>query len=463
MTTDVHCAATAEPSTTLTTGLHLHIDCASGAAGDMLLGACLDLGVSLEMVTNSITLLGISPRALVVKPCLRGGIAATDLTVDTSVPASEALRALMQGEDHGHRHDHDHGGSFGHHHSHGASQGQQSHSKVHRHYHYGAIRRHISDSELPSDVKQLSLAIFDRLATAEATLHGTTLDQVSLHEVGALDSIVDIVGTAAALSALAPRSVSCSAVAMGDGTLTCAHGVLPVPAPAALHIMTTAKALISGGGIARELCTPTGAAILATVVQRYGSMPTGVAMATGWGAGDAELADRPNVLRMTLLDTDPAVLALTTPDQMWQLEANIDDMNPQLCSFAATQMFQAGAVDVWWSSIMMKKGRAALCCHALMPLMHRDSVTAALFSNTTTIGVRFWQVQRTVMARQWVAVTTSYGDIRIKISRHHDIIMQAHPELDDVVAAATQHGVTVKIAMAAAQFAWQQRQAAEPL
>jgi pyridinium-3,5-bisthiocarboxylic acid mononucleotide nickel chelatase len=153
--------------------------------------------------------------------------------------------------------------------------------------------------------------------------------------------------------------------------------------------------------------------------------------------------------------------SLGSSDDIWQMEANIDDMNPQLCNFASEQMFEAGAVDVWWSSIMMKKGRPALCCHALMPLLVRDNVTAALLQHTTTIGVRFWRVQRTVMERRWFCVTTSYGDIRIKVSRFRGIMMQAHPEFDDVVAAATQHGVALKTVMACAQFAWQQSQTVE--
>jgi hypothetical protein len=309
---------------------------------------------------------------------------------------------------------------------------------------------------LRPEVRELAIAIFDRLARAEAQLHGSTVDAVQFHEVGAIDSIVDVVGCAAAFCALAPTSVSCSPVAMGAGTLRCAHGVLPVPAPAALAIMTEANALIYGGGIARELCTPTGAAVLATIVTAWGEMPMGQAAAVGWGAGDNELADRPNVVRITSMQR--ASGTGEDLDMIWQLEANIDDLNPQLCDAASAAMFTAGALDVWWSPITMKKGRPALLCGALAPRHARDAVADALMRETTSIGVRYFAVARSVMQRRMETVATPYGAVRIKVSSLAGRDVTATPEFDDCAACAKAAHVAVRDVITAAQLAWHGRQ-----
>jgi len=308
---------------------------------------------------------------------------------------------------------------------------------------------------LREEVRDLAINIFDRLARAEAKLHGTTVDAVQFHEVGAIDSIVDVVGCAAAFCAMAPVTVSCSPVAMGAGTLRCAHGVLPVPAPAALAIMTEANALIYGGGIARELCTPTGAAVLASIVTQWGDMPMGQARAVGWGAGDNELADRPNVVRITALQ--PASRREDDADELWQLEANLDDLNPQLCDVASAAMFGAGALDVWWSPITMKKGRPALLCGALAPRAARDAVANALMRETTTIGVRYFAIARSVLQRRFETVTTAYGPVRMKVSSLAGRDATATPEFDDCAACAKAANVAVRDVITAAQLAWHGR------
>jgi uncharacterized protein (TIGR00299 family) protein len=293
--------------------------------------------------------------------------------------------------------------------------------------------------------------MFDRVARAEARLHGTTAEAVAFHEVGAIDSIVDIVGTAAALAWLEPAGVTCAEVAMGHGTLVCAHGVLPVPAPAALEILREAGGVMADGGVARELCTPTGAAILASAVTRWGPAPAGTPVAVGWGAGDAELADRANVVRAVLLR--PA--AAGGPDAtMWRIEANVDDMSPELCGHAMDAAFAAGAVDVWWTPVTMKKGRPALLVGALAAGDRRDAVVAALLRETTTIGVRFDPVERVVLPRELVEVATPFGAIRVKVARDGAAVVNAAPEHDDCVAAAERHGVPLKAVYAAALAAY---------
>ena len=466
-------------------GRHLHVDCASGAAGDMMLGALIDLGVPLEVIGDALDAIGAGRSRLQVARVVKHGIAAVDVKVDTS---GELAGASAQGDhghgqgdghahgdhgqgdhgqgDHGHgQGDHGHGqGDHGHgqgDHGHGqGDHGQGDHGHAHgdpghgdhghAHHHYAEIRRRIVDARLAPGARRRALDMFDRIARAEATLHGTTVDAVAFHEVGAIDSVVDVVGTAAALDWLAPSSVTCTSVAMGHGTITCAHGVLPVPAPAALEILRAAGGVMADGGVARELCTPTGAAILAATVTRWSAAPTGRPCAVGWGAGDAELADRANVLRVVALDAGAA-----RTDTVWQLDANLDDMSPELCGPASEAVFAAGALDVWWTPITMKKGRPALMLSALATATTRGQVAAAILRETTTIGVRYAERERTVLARSVREVATPYGAIAVKVAADGGAIRNVAPELDACVAAARRHGVPVKLVFAAALAAFE--------
>jgi uncharacterized protein (TIGR00299 family) protein len=315
---------------------------------------------------------------------------------------------------------------------------------------YAEIRARIHSAKLTEGTRARALDIFDRLARAEAKLHGQSVADVQFHEVGAIDSIVDIVGTAAALDWLAPTAVTCDAVAMGHGTVQCAHGVLPVPAPAALEVLREAGGLMVDGGVARELCTPTGAAILASAVHAWQPSPPGRPVAVGWGAGDAELPDRANVVRVTALAPSQQL-----QDSVWQIDANLDDMSPELCGPAADAVFAAGALDVWWTPITMKKGRPALTLSALAEEAARDHVIAAILRETTTIGVRFAPRQRTVLARRTVEVQTRYGKIPLKLALEGDQVRNAAPEYEACAAAARAHGVPVKIVYAAALGAYE--------
>jgi uncharacterized protein (TIGR00299 family) protein len=405
-------------------GLHLHVDCASGAAGDMMLGALIDLGVPLDAIGAALDAVGAGRARLTVERVVKHGITSANVTVDTS------------GHVHGHDHHHDHDDH--HHHDH------------HAHYHYADIRHTIEHAALTEGTRRRALDIFDRLARAEAKLHGKTVEDVAFHEVGAIDSIVDVVGTAAALDWLAPASVSCAQVAMGHGTLTCAHGVLPVPAPAALEVLREAGGVMADGGLARELCTPTGAAILAASVTAWTAAPAGRPVATGWGAGDADLVDRANVLRVVALEP-----AAARTGAVWQIDANIDDMSPELCAPAADAIFAAGAVDVWWTPITMKKGRPALTLSALAEDAAKDAVIAAILRETTTIGVRYTQLQRTVLARTTVEVQTRFGPIPVKVAHDGDAVRNAAPEYEACAAAAKQFRVPVKTVYAAAVMAYE--------
>lgn len=460
-------------------GLHLHVDGASGAAGDMMLGALIDLGVPVEAIGDALDAIGAGRRRLQVSRVVTHGIAAVDVKVDTGggltgirphshaaapAPSHDHSHAPGHGAHdeaaHGHgAHGHDHGHGP---HDHGHGHGQHAHAHDHgarAHYHYAAIRSRIAAAELTPGARRRALDIFDRIARAEARMHGMAVDDVAFHEVGAVDSVVDVVGTAAALDWLGPVAVTCTAVAMGHGTLTCAHGVLPVPAPAALEILREAGGVVTDGGVARELCTPTGAAILAASVTRWVAAPAGRPVAIGWGAGDTVLDDRANALRVIALDPAAAGQATAVPgsaaERVWQIDANLDDMSPELCGPAGDAVFAAGALDVWWTPITMKKGRPALMVSALATDDTRGAVTRAILRETTTIGVRYAARERTVLARSTREVVTPYGPIPVKVATDGDAVWNAAPEFEACAAAARHHGVPVKRVFAAALAAFE--------
>jgi pyridinium-3,5-bisthiocarboxylic acid mononucleotide nickel chelatase len=407
-------------------GLHLHLDCASGIAGDMTLAALIDAGVPIDAIGAALDAIGAGRDRLVVERVVKRGFAAVDVRVSVEQKFRLGPRASGLGP---------------------------RPEQLHDHVAYADIRAQITSAALDEETRRRALDMFDRVARAEAKIHGSTVESVAFHEVGAIDSIVDIVGTAAALAWLAPASVSCVEVAMGHGTIECAHGVLPVPSPAAVEILRDCGGVMTDGGVARELCTPTGAAILASAVTHWAPAPTGTPIATGWGAGDADLADRANVVRAIVLRPE-ARGPRPEAQPLFRIEANVDDMSPELSSFAVDAAFAAGAVDVWWTPITMKKGRPALLLAALAPADRRDAVIAAILRETTTIGVRFDPVERRILPRDLVEVQTPYGPIRVKVARDGGAVVNAAPEHDDCVAAARRHGVPLKQVYAAAQAAF---------
>jgi uncharacterized protein (TIGR00299 family) protein len=485
----------------------------------MLLGALIDLGVPLDAIGDALDAIGAGRARLAVHRVVKGGIAAADVKVDTTGhilpesakpavapvapvappvppmakkrPGTEAGKFVaikFRAETHDHHvhvnelgdkfeevlerpQPHAHGDGVPHAHDHGS----------HPHHHYADIRWQIARAPITDGTRLRALDIFDRLARAEAKLHGTTIDEVRFHEVGAVDSIVDVVGTAAALDWLRPVSVSCASVAMGHGTLKSAHGTLPVPAPAALEVLREAGGVMDDGGLPRELCTPTGAAILAATVTEWKAAPTGRVIAVGWGAGDSDLADRPNVLRVVSMAParlpsevaaaagavvtasggvpapylmSPSGAIVSRGDTVWQVDANIDDMSPELAGPASDALFVAGALDVWWTPITMKKGRPALTLSALCDLVARDEVIATMLRETTTIGVRFAELHRTVLTRKMVEVETRYGLIPVKVAFDGDVVRNAAPEYEACAKAARVHGVPVKLVLAAALTAY---------
>jgi uncharacterized protein (TIGR00299 family) protein len=420
-------------------GLHLHFDAPSGAAGDMTLGALFDLGVPEAAVREALAGLGVGGYELRVARARRGGLMGTDVKV------------IVEGDRHHHR---DHEPEHGQHHAH-PHEGHDHHSHAHAEYaphehrHYREIRA-LVDRGTRGRVRELSLAIFDRVAVAEAKLHGVEIDEVAFHEVGAIDSIVDTVGAAAAVAWLAPASVSGSPVAVGGGTVRVAHGKLPIPAPATLEICRAAGVPTVPGGVDRELLTPTGAAILATLVESWGPLPPMTAVAVGYGAGDMELADRPNLLRATV----GRRLAEAAAGEIVELAANLDDMSPELCEHVGERLFAAGALDVWWTPTLMKKSRPAFQLGVLVDEPRRAAVTRVILEETTTLGVRAHRATRTVLERRSVSVETAYGAIPVKLGLDGGRVLNAAPEHDACRAAARAHGVPLKEVYAAAVAAF---------
>jgi uncharacterized protein (TIGR00299 family) protein len=425
-------------------GLHLHFDPCSGAAGDMTVAALVDAGVPEKIVRDAIRAMGLKGLKVGFERRKRGAFVGLGFNVD--FPGKGEGHGHDHGHDHDHEHDHEHG--HGHDHDHGHEHAHEP-KDAHEHRDYAEIRRLLRRASLDAKAKKLAEEIFARIAVAEAALHGMTVDKVAFHEVGAWDSIADIVGAAAAFAWLAPSSVTATPPVLGSGTIRTAHGLMPVPAPATAAILRGVPVLMEGKG---ELTTPTGAAILAAVVQSFGPSPPLRLVAQGFGAGTREHTDRPNVLRVILGETLGQALPASAAEVVL-VATNIDDMNPQLAEPLLTALFAAGALDAWLVPIQMKKGRPAIAVSALCPPGALAMVEEAFFANSTTIGLRRQVMQRTVLERAQAKVATSFGAVRVKVASRSGAIVGATPEFEDCRKLALRAKVPVRQVLAAASAA----------
>jgi len=423
-------------------GLHLHFDPSSGAAGDMTVAALVDAGVPEKVVRDAIRAIGLKGLKVGFERRKRGAFVGLGFNVD--FPG----KGEGHGHEHGHDHDHEHGHDHDHDHDHDHAHAHE-HKHAHEHRDYAEIRRLLRRAGLDAKAKKLAEEIFERIAVAEAALHGMTVDKVAFHEVGAWDSIADIVGAAAALAWLAPSAVTATPPALGTGTIRTAHGLMPVPAPATTAILRGLPVLVEGKG---ELTTPTGAAILAAVVQSFGPPPPMRLCAQGFGAGTREHTDRPNVLRVILGETLGQALPASATEVVL-VAANIDDMNPQLAEPLLTALFAAGALDAWLVPIQMKKGRPAIEVSALCPPAALATVEEAFFANSPTIGLRRQVMQRTVLERAQAKVATLFGEVRVKVASRSGAILGATPEFEDCRKLALRAKVPVRQVVAAASAA----------
>jgi hypothetical protein len=398
-----------------------YLDCSSGASGDMLLGALVDLGLSVEALRGELAKLPLKGYRIEAHKVHRSGLHATKVDVLTEESGP--------GHDHGHEHGHEHG---------------QPHRGLRE------ILDLVDKSALDPAVKDRSAWLFRRLAEAEAAVHGTSPDEVHFHEVGAVDSIVDIVGGVVGLTWLHADRIVASPLNLGTGTVNMSHGVFGVPPPATALLVQGVPVYGAGEG---ELLTPTGALLVTGHATAYGPLPPLRSEGIGHGAGSRDTPGRPNVLRLIVGEEAGASVG----QKIVVLEAEMDDLSPQLCGPLLEKLFAAGAVDVYYTAIQMKKGRPGILVTVLVEPDRREAAEEVLFAEATTLGVRRQEWERTVLDREIVTVETPYGPVGVKVGRRGGRVYNAQPEFDDCQRAAADRGVAVKEVWAAAVAAYRTR------
>jgi len=389
----------------------LYFDCFSGASGDMVLGALLDLGAPLDGLRAALAPLLPAGCELAATRVVRSGIGAVQFEVREGGAADEAG-------------------------------GHARHRGLHD------ILDMIAKAGLPGQVAARASLLFERLGRVEAEIHQVPIERVHFHEVGALDSIIDIVGAVWAVDALGVGRVASSPLNTGSGTVATSHGQLPVPAPATIRLLEGVPAYSSG--VQAELVTPTGALLVTGHATAYGPMPPMTIRRTGYGAGQRQLPGQPNVLRAVLGEAPAAA----EHDRILVVECNIDDMNPQFFGSLIERVQAAGALDVFLSPVQMKKNRPGTLVTVLAPVNLREGILDLLFRETTTIGVRYHESDRECLSREWTTVSTRFGPVRIKIARRGSAVMNAAPEYEDCAARATERAVAVRDVHAAAVQAY---------
>lgn len=435
----------------------MYIDCFSGAAGDMLLGAFIDAGLPLDGLRAALGSLGVA-HELRVSTVTRTGITATHIDV---ISDDEHVDAR-----HPHTHPHEPEHSHGHSHAHGHHHSSSHAHEANGHRSLKEIARLIDGSGLSAAGKTRAKALFRRLGEVEAAIHGMSLDEVHLHEVGAVDSIIDIVGAVYALEWFGIDDIVSSPLNVGSGTVRIAHGTFPVPAPATLKLLTGVP--VYSAGPTTELLTPTGALLISDYARSYGTMPRMTVERVGYGAGTKDFVSTPNVVRILIGERAPDVTSAPSSsptaagETVTKIECEIDDMNPQLFGPATDRLFEAGALDVFLTAVQMKKGRPGTLVTVLAAESARRAVCDVLFRETTTIGVRFERMEREILDRRWVEVDTSGGVVRIKVSSRDGQVLNAIPEFDDCMRIAATSGRPLKAVQAEAVQAWWAWSASNP-
>jgi len=307
------------------------------------------------------------------------------------------------------------------------------------------LRELIGKASISDSAKKTAIAIFEVLGAAEAKIHATPVESIHFHEVGAVDAIVDIVCAAVGAEALGVDEIICSPLNVGGGTVKCAHGTFPVPAPATVELLKDAP--VYSSGIQAELVTPTGAAIVKTLARRFASFPEMKIEKSGYGAGSRDFPGHPNVVRLTIGEAVSALAAKTTADTITVLEANLDDMNPQVFGYVVDRLFEEGALDVFGMPVQMKKNRPGTLLTVLCKPEDASKLTPLIFIETTTLGVRQRQEARQTLARRWENVRTEWGDVRIKIASMNGTVTNYAPEYEDCRRIAAEHRVPLKTVM----------------
>ncbi len=422
----------------------LYYDCFSGISGDMNLGAMLDLGVTRETLTDGLARLNLEGWKLDIMKDQRHGISGTKVTVITS--GENNAEHGHAGHDHHHDNDHDHNHDHKHDHNHNHSHDHDhdhdhdySHSHSHSRRNLSDIELIINSSSLGPDVKDLALRIFGVIAEAEAAVHNVSVNEIHFHEVGAVDSIIDIVGAAICFRALNVEKVYVSDLELGSGMVRCEHGLLPVPAPATARIIKGFP--VHRGGVGFEATTPTGAAIIAALAEPAPADLRYIIEKAGYGIGQKDNPSLPNILRVYLADTDEKAVS---GHQSMIVECNIDDMNPELSEYISAKLFASGAKDVWFTPVIMKKGRPAFTISIICEEERISDIREILFTESSTIGLRIIPFIKETLQREFEEIETRFGKVVIKKSFFNGRLVSVKPEADRCAAIATETGLPMK-------------------
>jgi pyridinium-3,5-bisthiocarboxylic acid mononucleotide nickel chelatase len=379
-----------------------YFDCYSGISGDMILAALFDLGVDPGKVRKALKTLDLKGYKLKTTKVKRGFIAGTKVQVSIDKCRHTPARK------------------------------------------YSDIKKLLTDSDLSSTAKNNSLEIFKRIAKVEAAIHKTTLEKIHFHEVGAVDSIVDIVGGVVAIESLKLDKIYASPLNVGEGFVQCDHGSLPVPAPATLKLLKGIP--IFSSGVKKELTTPTGAAMIGFYADKFGSLPAMKIIDDGYGAGDHIIPEMPNLLRIVLGE-----VCQNTSEELMLIETNIDDMNPEFYENVMESLFKAGALDVYIAPILMKKGRPANKISVLAIEEDLNTMKEIIFQGTSSFGIRYYRINRSVLDRETRSVKTSWGTVKVKIGKQDDKVVQVSPEYADCKKISLKRNIPVKIVYDEAQ------------
>ena len=382
----------------------LYFDCFAGASGDMILGAMVAAGVDSSVLREQLSRLGVEGFSVEFETVNRSGLSATYARV------------------------------------------KAAHEHTHRHL--ADILKIIFASGLSEGVKQRAAKIFSRLAEAEARVHNEPVEHVHFHEVGALDAIVDVVGASICFELLAIDRFVCSPLHVGSGTVEMAHGRFPVPPPAVTELLKGVP--FYSTEIAGELLTPTGAAIITTVADEYGAIPNMIVEQVGYGAGMREYDRFPNVLRVLLGEAESHT---ASDDRLWMIETNIDDLSPQIIGHVMDRVFELGALDCYFTPVQMKKSRPGVLLSILCDKREKEAVMRLLFTETTTLGVRSYEVERRALERNMVSVETQYGPIDVKVAHLNGQIVNEMPEFEQCRRAAKSAGVPLRVVEEAVRLA----------
>ena len=437
-----------------------YLECFSGISGDMFLGALVDAGVPARLLEETVAALGVGAK-LEISRVVRSGISATKVDVwvdgEKDMPREEywAKQDVEHADSHTHPHSHTH--SHDHAHSHGkdaAAAATAPHQHEHEHSHRGLteIRQIISAAATSESAKNTAIRIFEALGAAEAKIHSVPVESIHFHEVGAADAIVDIVCAAVGIEALGVDEIVCSRLNVGGGSVKCAHGTFPVPAPATVELLKGVP--VYSSGIEAELVTPTGAAIAKTLATRFGEFPEMKIEKSAYGAGSREFPGHPNVLRLVIGEALPLLAGKTKSETVSVLEANLDDLNPQVFGYVMDRLLEEGALDVFGIPVQMKKNRPGTLLTVLCRREDAEKLAQLIFSETTTLGVRRREESRQTLARRWESVRTEWGEVRIKIASMNGTVTNYAPEYEDCRRIAAEHHVPLKTVMQEASRAY---------